>query len=440
MNYTFSVDKIICHQPLGSYDGILADGLRFYYIIGVNDRIEKIISGDGVYNPNLQYDTDDSNTDSIFVRQGTIIELPIHKPRQGEYFESTNYNIQPDDKIEIILIGINEGVAYAGGGGGTWNEEFKKLVKEIMSKLGSEGKAIGEGFGMFIDFISEHYNNFDECKGNIFTFHSEMSGIQLMEATSLNRTKQIVLNSKEHQLPMYFRNESKPPACNIPNYDIYFSFKLQDKLLVDDSQISRIHIRSSDFETFLPKIGMFNQTCKRENLQIQYLYYKNEITIKTNFNFSNLPFFWEINGIEINQSTSIQLQESCYHPTNVSFNDLVPLDIIINNLDGHKIIKISSNYQLGDFSLDVKLRIKFPNITKTFYERNFDFDIIEIKGNKEYNEYIKCVEANTAYITRISEKFSTQIEKIKKPLDPISLLKRDEIILKFQDKIKNLGK
>jgi hypothetical protein len=290
MEFTFKPTEILCRQTLSSDESPWGaeDGLRFYFLVEVGFQKPEFMVSDRTFPP-------PDAVDNHPIKAGGKLVLGDFPPQGRSNWESRVFDIDEGDLVTIGLIGMNEGLPYVAGGGGsgkgdTLGQAFGTGIKIIVGSI--EVPVISSTIEEGID-LAKDLSQFPDCSGTAFIYKRQLTGKELIaELIKSNRRKTITF-SKNQSL----RTQGGAGDCNVPDYEVQFTIALKSPLKIEEgSADERVSIGPS--EDFVPKLTH----CVPDGTtpQVWAINHDKRIWFRPNFNLKLIDLQWEVLGHRIN--------------------------------------------------------------------------------------------------------------------------------------------
>lgn len=384
MEFTFKPTETTCNQTLSSEESPWGseDGLRFYFMVEVGFQNPEFMASDRTFPP-------PDAVDNHPIKAGEKLLLSDFPPQNRSNWESRIFNIDEGDLVTICLIGMNEGLPYVAGGGGsgeddTLGQAFATGIKVFVGSV--EVPVIGPLIEEGIDLAKE-LSQFPDCTGTVFIYKRQFTGTQLIaELIKSNRRKTLTF-SKNQSLRTQFAGGD----CHVPDYEVKLDIKLKSHLAItDESRDLKTYI--GDREEFIPKFTF----CAPEDAPIEVwaVSYDKEISFRPNFNLKLIDFYWEVLGHRISNSNGDITRQLNVRkqPNNKSASENVTVSY---EVDFNKNLTVVTRGEEGAFTLTVKafLQLSSQDPPLIIYSNHYLVEGQEMEGDENYRAYQKCVEA-----------------------------------------------
>lgn len=433
MKFKFELTEIACKQTLSNNDAWWGanDGLQIHFLMSTSkdNEGENIVSG---YDPKAR--TLGRSDDNIPFYKGKILKMNSVIPlRGGNNWETEVYDISEHDTLNIVIIGVNKGLPFISGGGGfgKGDELFKTLIK-LFGKIPVAGASkISEGTLMVIDFINKHVNDFEDCRGISFGFSTELKGRDLITfmLKSQRNIKLLKLSNDLNPLPLNFiHNPSSSNKCNTPNYDVTLNISIMSQLRVDINEDDLFIKKGPDFD-FNP---LLKSPCEiKRNTTVWINYFNKTLTLNTDFKFDTIKIVWNINGVDIrNSSGMLNIENNVSLPMGISESKRkISIKYQLESIEPFEELKLFTNAEDGNYEMNISLKLRFSESEDFIVYKNWIIYIHgqRLEGDEKYQEWLQCDSKASRTLHRKIARL-VGVRGYISPIEPISFINiRNEI-------------
>jgi hypothetical protein len=419
MGYKLYPIEITCNATLSTVrsDWGASDGIRFYVLVTTSGGFYQLmISGREFPPPDF--------VDSYYFVPGTQLDLSQYPPQGAPNWNSNDLVLGPSDFMSLVLLGINEGLPYFGGGGGNFGGSAAQsglydAEKSAAAKLADAALQAGtEGVGSIatdgvleaFKTVIDQLNSTDDCRGVAFAH-----GVVLNRKTLLYHT----LTSRSFQLDPMVDEVGLATAlqvkqgCGQPDYDVPVRLWRTFDFALDFTKTETAAQHLSNDIPVPPVVKM----CPTQGPLLTWLEADDyEIEVVPSVWYSECSPYWTVNGIPLREDSgtvAVPVVTTIYHeqgntwtPQNSQQNVTVDYEQL-QDPDGTTHLRLATHGTDGDYSLTVGVNFNFEGT----YDNNQpvgDTEVVSANvdvagqvwtGNAAYQAYIKCLDERWADIT-----------------------------------------
>ncbi|MFF9090990.1 tetratricopeptide repeat protein, partial [Streptomyces sp. NPDC014991] len=439
MQFSFRLRSVTCRSVLSTDDSPWGrqDGIRVVLIAySANGYHDFLISGREFPEPDLV-------ENYVFV-PGKSLNLdnfpPVGRPdwtlKPVPFGESA-------DVVKIAVVGINEGLPFAGGGGGfnsVTHEGFKQLTEQLAEKA-SLGITAAVGLEVAFELLKTALEglNGPDCRGVAFVYQTDLSLKKLLQDHLHRKSITHVLGTANgNQALGIVSNVGVPAGCGRPSYEAALQATREEPLSLD-VQDRASEPRAGDSVEFLPSVKLCRPA---EPIFVRPTLFDREITLIPSFHYPSLKPMWRIEDEEVTTDQGVmELQVEVQRPGNEHVtNGKVTVGHRREEVGGIERLILSTTGDDGNYLLSVGLFLNFegniPPPPTPFVEFDHAFVSVEgfrITGNAAYDQYLSCVE----HLGKVFAKLWPQRPKLAiglEPVNPIAELRR------FEDAVLSVGR
>jgi hypothetical protein len=404
MKITFQPDEIICHQTLSSTSSPWGpqDGLRFYFMLeaGLTQK-DGMISG-------RTYPPPDA-VDNHPIGNGNTLRLSSFPPTGRGSWLTNVLDIDEDNLVTITLIGMNEGLPYIAGGGGSGPHDtlgaafalgadifFKEVHIPVISSLGEEMIELAHGL-----------SHFPDCTGSAFIYRRQMTGADLIGALLRGQGRLEMRLTRQESL----RTQTPRGDCNVPNYDVLLSARLLSDMKVDvvDKPVRRENTEPE------PLDALIKHCARGEQIMVWAAQFDREILFKPRFQFRIKRFFWKVEGQEIvNDRGTITAQLIVEKlPAGTTSTGPITVEYVV---DFHQNLRLRTTGTAGNYSILVEAFIELSSSEPPLrlFSSHRWIEGQQTEGDEGYQRYIDCVNGFLNRLRRI-----VLVKRRLHPLEPV---------------------
>ena len=394
MNFSFELSSIKCNAVLSTKNSPWGenDGIRLYFLV---------FDGNGHYNlmvSGREYPPPDV-VDSYSLQPGDSLDLRSYPPTNAPSWESDLFDVDETDYVWVAVIGINEGIAYPGGGGGGTSDQsaFMTGVQEFVKYAASKGFegaptdiAVGASFAALNSRL-DALNASSDCRGVAFAYEIVFSGKQLLFKGMQQRIQTLVLGDGQGVGPLAIINQART-GCGAAKYEVPLTVTLRQQPMVNvkDAVTST---RTGPATSFAPRFSTCQDQAK--GAEVWPIMYDRAISFTPNFFFATIQMIWRIEDTEIHQlNGSLRPTTESYTPVDgATVNKPVKVDFEVATVGGINQLTLKTSGDDGDYSLKVGLLLKFfdNQAPMIFYEEDVPVWGQDMTGNQAYKAYIGCL-------------------------------------------------
>ncbi len=368
-------------------------------------------------------------------------------PPVGGVNWSTGYiDLGEAEFLSIILIGLNEGLLFVGGGGGSFGSSAKaglyEAQKSLAGKLADAAATIGTdaakasaNAGVITDAVFEalrtaldDMNNTDDCTGVAFAHGVAFNRKTLLYET-LN-TRNVELNPKADEVGIASALVTKK-GCGSPDYEVPILIWRDAEIAITFStSVVRTEVMSSD----IPVESTSGQ-CKPEGPLLKRLVSRDqEITVSPSVWYGECSPHWTINGTAItdaNGTLTVPVDASYFVGAGIHFIDEHATTNVtlryVQTIDGSGDLRVSTSGGNGNFVLTFGLTFNFEGT----YDQKVAVRDIEIGSvdyrvvgqtwtyNRALQDYLLCLRSTWAIINQRLTHLVQEIGPL--PLGPLDV-------------------
>lgn len=425
MKVSFELLEILCNRTLSSKnsDWGAKDGIRVYMMATTTGGDHRVLVGGREYPP------PDICDNYMFV-PGKTLNLKTFLPHNAPNWTIGPLEINIDrDDVRLVILGINEGLPWIGGGGGYGTSAKAKLksFEEIAKKASEEGaakvsaaEAAGHAAGeagktlgasafsaawVVFEGLIEQLHHTEDCRGVAFLYDLTVNGPKLLRNHLVAKHTTHRLGSNDAQSILAITEQMKISAgCGSPDYEVGFRITRVDDLhmAVDDVPgTARSGPRSS--------ITLRMEKCRPRFPDSEMLtwpvFVDRTITLTPSLYPATLKATWYVDGIELaRQSDTIMLTKHGDVFAGDSFAErTVEIEYERITWQGIENLVLKTKGEHGNYRLEVKLRFNFEGVVPIWPDPWADFcptvvwvDGVSLDGNAAWRQYIRCVIRETA--------------------------------------------
>ncbi|MES2662129.1 MAG: hypothetical protein V4629_02390 [Pseudomonadota bacterium] len=431
----FTPRKIKCLQTVSSPSSPwgIEDGLRFYFAVEVGFQTPDVmISGRKYPEPDV--------VNNHPIKAGETINLDNFLPQNRTSWQTKSFNVDEGNLVTIWLIGVNEGLPFFGGGGGSGSEVSTKIAQkgselaiEKLSDAASEEaleRSLSSGassliepipvIGALINAIIELAEFIDEstdCSGSAFIYKKEIIGRDLIAQLIQNRRETTLIFNQSQTL----RTSDPSNPCLVPHYEVTLDINLRSIFTINHLQTAS-NVVPTPAVDFVP---YFTFCAKKVNKQLTVWSAQRDFLIEffPNFKFQLMPLVWKIEGIPLTkqqQTVKINLPVTI-QPHQQSMLADVEISCEIN-LNQHLFLKTKGSD--GSYQIRVEAFLPLQSLQPPFkiYQYILRVDGQEMYGDAGYQEYLECVSTKLFLISEKIKKTKYITNKKPFPGQPSKIL------------------
>lgn len=435
MLFSFELTSVACERVLSTEDSDWgeADGIRVYFIVLTSGGFHRVL----VSGPEWPEET-------FYFVPGKTIDLRQAPPQNAANWEVTPpAGLSDIDSVMITVVGVNEGLAWVGGGGGFGSIEkanlkaFEEIAQKGSEKAGEKiaghaGEAIGgAAFGAawsLMEGMIEEINRASDCRGVAFCYPIEISMRKLLFDHLLRKdsTHRIDGTSPSTGLGLVAAAQH-PGGCGSPRYAVDLrigrvdSFYLAADDVAGESRKGAPTVVPVRREECRPPLGAEMHTWP--------VYVDRTITLTPSHYYASLKPMWHVNGVELERDEGT-LNLSLPATTHTGGDEAVRSVAVRYERvtrEGKENLILYTRGEDGNFKLDVSLRFNFEGVHPPPPDpwAQFSSAVVwvsgsDIGGNDAWNRYLRCV------IQHQLDEEMIKVEPEKPPgkkLDPIEIAK-----------------
>jgi hypothetical protein len=405
MRFSFDIRRVKCNAVLSTSDSPWGanDGIRVYFLV---------FTGNGNYNLMIsgrEFPPPDVVTSYSFVA-GKQLDLTAFPPANAPSWRSSLIDVGETDNVWIGVIGINEGLAYVGGGGGFSSksagtgviEGFVKWVGGQPEELKDTptSTALDVGFDQLNNAL-DGLNAADDCQGVAFAYELVFSGVHLFHEYLKHASGTVALTS--HSLAvggLSIANRPRTSGCGQPDYEVTLQVVRHDQ-----PQVNVIDtVTATRLGEAHPFRGRASQCAdKAAKAKVWAIMYDHETLFKPTFFLATVPMIWEVDGIEIHQlSGSMNPTKETTIPFEAGSRlQPVHIDYEILSVGGINQLKLTTRGDDGNYTVKVRLLLRFSSTdTMIFYDEDMYIEGQGMNGDQAYHDYIGCLAAYYDFVRR----------------------------------------
>jgi hypothetical protein len=459
MLFSFKLLSVTCNAVLSGEDSPWgnADGIRVFFFPLTGSQTHPVLISGSEFGPQ------DMTTCYKFV-PGKTLELNNFPPTNFPSWETANFDVAETDFVELVVVGINEGLSYVAGGGGfgggeahlagfeelsqQMNEEAAKntanmqqiindpvKLKEFLEagKTASEvagAVGISVGFKLLEDMIKE-LNKASDCRGVAFAFMVRQSFTRLFMDHMFKNTSTLVLNAATAMSPLHIASLSHfPSGCHTPNYQVTVEIRRKEELFLTASEKKLSSVPGAPRE-HNPEGNLCEP--KEGGMRIWPVFYDYEFTLEPSFlKYRTLNQSWRIEEFLIpeHDDDTLTLTKSVEKPVEPGKpTELVKMEYRDITTGGKHQLKIKTFGKHGNYILKVRLEFQLTknHPAVVFREENVFVFGQTIQGDEAYYKYLSCLE----HIEGMMKKY-VPVHRFIRPGSPI------EEVIRFEGNVLSL--
>lgn len=424
MNIDFTPRSITCHQTVSSPNAPwgMEDGFRLYFAVEVAFQSPDVmISGRKYPEPDV--------VDNYPIKAGQTINLDTSPPFDRASWQTKVFNVDEGNLVTVWLIGVNEGLPFFGGGGGSSQFSTKLahkggqlLIEKIADEASDEAlkrSIAGASEGLIkpvpivgalasaLIELAEYIDESTDCSGSVFIYKKEILGRDLIAQLLQNR-RSITLSFNQNQS---LRSEAPDNPCLTPSYEATLDINLRSVLKVTPSRTLLKTTTTAPVE-FNP---LFISCTRKTSEPIQVWSEVRDFRIEfiPNFTFQLMPIIWKIENQILTQQ---QATATVNLPVTIQPNQQnILADVNIRyEIDLRQHLILYTTGSEGSFQIRVQALLPLQSQQPPFliYQHILMVDSQDMLGNKGYQEYLDCMGAKlNGLISKIDK---TQFVKPRK--------------------------
>lgn len=404
MLFTFRLAKITCHSVLSTEDSDwgAADGIRVYFLVtSTAGKPELLISG-------REYPPPDA-TDNYHFVPGKSLDLDQFPPVGAADWETPPIDVSPGEFATLTVIGLNEGLAFVGGGGGAAPsqtgarvaiEEFSKEFYEEAMEHAPEAAAVTGQVWLavalaLLEKLIEKLNESGNCRGVAFAYSVDVSLGRLLATHLTKKTEVTKVNTSQAITPLHIATVvNRPPGCGTPSYELELETVRHQAigLKVEEGYASPRSGPPRAFE------ATWERCATEGEMRVWTEYFDREFTIRPTVpHYTLFHPTWHIDGVPVPASGgSVKLTKQVYLAADPSPQTRdVTIECEVESLADAQALRIETKGIDGNFAFLVSLRYKLADVAPwvTFHETDVFVDGQQLAGNEAYQQYLDCVSA-----------------------------------------------
>lgn len=409
MLFTFRLSKITCHKVLSTEDSDwgAADGLRVYFLVTTSDEPELLISG-------REYPPPDA-TDNYHFVPGKSLDLRQYPPVGAADWETPPIDISPGEFATLAVIGVNEGLASVGGGGGeatsqtgarvTIEEFSKEFYDEVMEHAPEAAAFTGQiwlGIALaLLEKLIDKLNESGNCRGVAFAYSVNVSLGSLLATHLTQKVAVTKVDTSQSVTPLHIATVvNRPPGCGTPSYELEMETARQQAIGLKVRDVPGMP-RSGPPRRYEPT---WQQCAPESDMQVWTEYFDREFIVRPTVpNYSLFHPTWHIDGVPVPTAGGPVNLTKQVHLADVDGPQTrgVTIDCAIETLGDAQSLRLKTKGTDGNYALLLSLRYKLRDDAPwvTFHETDVFVDGQQLAGNAAYKHYLDCVSAFVKKVT-----------------------------------------
>lgn len=410
MLFTFRLARIECDGVLSTADSEwgAADGVRVFFLVtSTTGARELLISGRELPPPDA--------VENYRMVPGKSLDLRQFPPVGALDWETSPVDVGPGGQSALVtVIGLNEGVAHVGGGGGpaagkaayTAIEEYgNQLYEAVMEQAPKAAAATGQywlavGLALLEELVDK-LNDTEDCRGVAFAYEAEFALSTLLSSHLTARRATTRLNASNASRGLHIvAAAGRPAGCGTPKYELDLEVVRQHSIGLRVAEALAVPRQGPPrgFE------ARWSHCAPAEEMSVWTEYFDRSFTIRPTVpHYQDFYPTWHVDGVPVPAAGgTVTLTKQVHVADDPSPQTRqVSVDCRPELVGDTQLLHVETRGLDGNHVLRVSLRYKFIGSGPwvDFHATDVFVDGQQLAGNDAYRRYLECTEAFIGKVT-----------------------------------------